>query len=307
MAVMLTKSASASSSGLCSSLEASAIADRVSHLAHYSKGSACSQSVSFLSPLRGDKTCSKAVPAVASRKSASLRTSGGTRGQHLAACHCTSSDFERAWNLSTSMGALDSCLGSYHVAAVVTSRGTFTPAGAEDCRSRRSDAAVKRASRGACTAAARPSSCESHDRWQQPLVRVHRASKAEQRTPPLDARGRRCNCAGPSGEGAPAPSDPRYDSRGSAPEESAEAPPSVGTRAALALLRFYKREISPALPGSCRFVPTCSEYSMTAFRKYGVAKGFVLTAWRLARCNPFFGEGGFDPPRWFDEPRPPPY
>lgn len=75
---------------------------------------------------------------------------------------------------------------------------------------------------------------------------------------------------------------------------------------ALAALRFYKSEISPFLPGSCRYVPTCSEYGMAAFAKYGVWKGAILTAWRLLRCNPL-GGSGFDPPRWFGEPRPPPY
>lgn len=45
-------------------------------------------------------------------------------------------------------------------------------------------------------------------------------------------------------------------------------------------------EISPILPKSCRYVPTCSEYSMEAYKRYGVVKGTVLTAWRLCRCNP---------------------
>ncbi|KAK1312389.1 UPF0161 protein [Acorus calamus] len=62
-------------------------------------------------------------------------------------------------------------------------------------------------------------------------------------------------------------------------------------------------EISPILPNSCRYVPTCSEYSMIAYKKYGVVKGTVLTAWRLCRCNPL-GGSGFDPPRWFDESPP---
>ncbi|KAK9158810.1 hypothetical protein Scep_005384 [Stephania cephalantha] len=79
---------------------------------------------------------------------------------------------------------------------------------------------------------------------------------------------------------------------------------SVGVKAALTMLRFYKREISPLLLNSCRYVPTCSEYSMEAYKRYGVVKGTVLTAWRLCRCNPF-GGSGFDPPRWFDEERPP--
>ncbi|WVZ17558.1 hypothetical protein V8G54_010540 [Vigna mungo] len=77
---------------------------------------------------------------------------------------------------------------------------------------------------------------------------------------------------------------------------------NIGVKVALSMLRFYKREISPILPKSCRYVPTCSEYSMEAYKRYGVAKGTVLTAWRLCRCNPLGGHG-YDPPRWFGEPR----
>ncbi|KAF8395136.1 hypothetical protein HHK36_019077 [Tetracentron sinense] len=60
----------------------------------------------------------------------------------------------------------------------------------------------------------------------------------------------------------------------------------LGVKAALSMLKFYKREISPLLPNSCRYVPTCSEYSMEAYKRYGVMKGTILTAWRLCRCNP---------------------
>ncbi|XP_018626696.1 UPF0161 protein At3g09310 isoform X2 [Nicotiana tomentosiformis] len=79
---------------------------------------------------------------------------------------------------------------------------------------------------------------------------------------------------------------------------------NLGVKAALSMLKFYKREISPIMPKSCRYVPTCSEYSMIAYKKYGVVKGTVLTAWRLCRCNPL-GGSGFDPPRWFGEESPP--
>nr|AFK44547.1 unknown [Lotus japonicus] len=77
----------------------------------------------------------------------------------------------------------------------------------------------------------------------------------------------------------------------------------VGVKVALSMLRFYKREISPVLPTSRRYVPTCSEYSMEAYKRYGVVKGTVLTAWRLCRCNPLGGYG-YDPPRWFGEASP---
>ncbi|XP_059647078.1 UPF0161 protein At3g09310 [Cornus florida] len=79
---------------------------------------------------------------------------------------------------------------------------------------------------------------------------------------------------------------------------------NLGVKAALSMLRFYKREISPVLQNSCRYVPTCSEYSMIAYKKYGFAKGTILTAWRICRCNPL-GGSGFDPPRWFGETTPP--
>ena len=63
---------------------------------------------------------------------------------------------------------------------------------------------------------------------------------------------------------------------------------------ALALLRFYKRFISPLLPPMCRFEPTCSVYTMNAVEKYGVIRGVWLGIRRLARCHPF-NPGGWDP------------
>ena len=59
-------------------------------------------------------------------------------------------------------------------------------------------------------------------------------------------------------------------------------------------IRFYKREISPMLPPSCRFTPTCSEYAMQAIEKYGAVKGGWLATRRILRCNPFH-KGGYDP------------
>lgn len=64
--------------------------------------------------------------------------------------------------------------------------------------------------------------------------------------------------------------------------------------AALFLLRFYKRFISPLLPPMCRFEPTCSVYTMQAVEKYGVIRGVWLGARRLLRCHPF-NPGGWDP------------
>jgi len=64
----------------------------------------------------------------------------------------------------------------------------------------------------------------------------------------------------------------------------------------LALIKLYQSVISPLLPPSCRFIPTCSEYSYLAIEKYGAIKGIALTIWRIARCNPF-NKGGYDPLR----------
>jgi putative membrane protein insertion efficiency factor len=64
----------------------------------------------------------------------------------------------------------------------------------------------------------------------------------------------------------------------------------------IAALRGYKRWISPLLPSSCRFHPTCSEYMMEAIQKHGVARGIWMGLRRLARCQPFC-QGGFDPVR----------
>ena len=57
---------------------------------------------------------------------------------------------------------------------------------------------------------------------------------------------------------------------------------------------FYKVAISPLLPPSCRFYPTCSEYAVDALKKHGVFKGLYLTFRRIIRCNPFC-DGGYDP------------
>ncbi len=60
------------------------------------------------------------------------------------------------------------------------------------------------------------------------------------------------------------------------------------------LIRFYRREISPHTPPSCRFSPTCSEYAAEAIEKYGAAKGGWLALRRILKCHPFH-HGGYDP------------
>ncbi len=65
-------------------------------------------------------------------------------------------------------------------------------------------------------------------------------------------------------------------------------------KVAIMLIRFYQRFISPLKRPSCRFYPTCSQYSLEAFQKYGFLKGFSLSVRRISKCHPFH-KGGHDP------------
>ena len=55
----------------------------------------------------------------------------------------------------------------------------------------------------------------------------------------------------------------------------------------IALVKFYRKHISPLTPPTCRYVPTCSQYALEALEKYGAAKGSWLALKRLLRCHPF--------------------
>jgi putative membrane protein insertion efficiency factor len=66
----------------------------------------------------------------------------------------------------------------------------------------------------------------------------------------------------------------------------------------IAPIRFYRYFVSPMLPPSCRFTPTCSQYAIEAIQKHGALKGLVLAIRRLVRCHPITwlgGSHGYDP------------
>ncbi len=63
---------------------------------------------------------------------------------------------------------------------------------------------------------------------------------------------------------------------------------------ALAVIWLYQRLISPLLPPSCRYYPTCSHYAYEAIDRYGLLKGGLMAVRRIARCHPWH-EGGYDP------------
>ncbi len=62
----------------------------------------------------------------------------------------------------------------------------------------------------------------------------------------------------------------------------------------IAMVRLYQVGLSPLLPASCRYYPTCSAYAVTALERYGAVRGAWLAARRIARCHPFHS-GGYDP------------
>ena len=61
----------------------------------------------------------------------------------------------------------------------------------------------------------------------------------------------------------------------------------------LFLVRFYRKNISPARQPCCRFIPTCSTYALEAIEVHWAVKGGLLALWRVLRCHPFHKEKGF--------------
>ena len=57
-------------------------------------------------------------------------------------------------------------------------------------------------------------------------------------------------------------------------------------------IKFYKYLISPVLPNSCRYLPTCSDYALRAIKLHGILRGLKMSAWRVLRCHPWGGHGG---------------
>ena len=69
---------------------------------------------------------------------------------------------------------------------------------------------------------------------------------------------------------------------------------NIFTNILIKIIRGYKYLISPLFGHSCRYLPTCSEYSIDALKEYGFFKGLYISTKRILSCNPW-GSGGFDP------------
>jgi uncharacterized protein len=72
---------------------------------------------------------------------------------------------------------------------------------------------------------------------------------------------------------------------------STDRPLTAPQQLALGLIRLYKLAFSPMFAGSCRFLPSCSEYASEAIRRHGAFHGTVLAVRRLSRCHPFATPG----------------
>ena len=88
--------------------------------------------------------------------------------------------------------------------------------------------------------------------------------------------------------------------RTAADGETTQADDPVSS-ACIAALSWYKKNVSPLLPGGCRFKPTCSEYARESFERFPPGQAAILTVWRLIRCNPYHAKScgcGVDEPCW---------
>jgi uncharacterized protein len=95
-------------------------------------------------------------------------------------------------------------------------------------------------------------------------------------------------CEAGAADGVPlaqsGPAEPRHE----------WARPGPVAMAALRVLRAYKLLVSPLFTGSCRYLPSCSDYAAEAIQRHGVAAGVGMSVQRLCRCHPF-GGSGYDP------------
>ena len=69
---------------------------------------------------------------------------------------------------------------------------------------------------------------------------------------------------------------------------------NIFLRFIVSLIKVYRSYVSPFLPTSCRFCPTCSAYALESYQTLGLFRGTYLSSWRILKCNPLH-PGGFDP------------
>lgn len=96
------------------------------------------------------------------------------------------------------------------------------------------------------------------------------------------------------GQHPPAATEPNATTRATGFTGTCEEEKHVVTRLMIVLICAYRKLLSPVLPSSCRFIPSCSSFAIDAYRKYGFWHGSRLSTGRLLRCGPWC-RGGYDP------------
>lgn len=131
-----------------------------------------------------------------------------------------------------------------------------------------------------------------------PVLWLSGSSAPEQNLPPFDATALEQNMNNDNNNNKKQSNNDNNDKNNGNNDKDDEEDMENRVKAVmLSWIQWYRSTLSPIMPPNCRYFPSCSKYAIQAIEEFGPLKGGILTAWRLARCNPV-GGSGYDPPEW---------